>query len=434
MFKSRVVLIAIFIPLAILHILIVIPAYQSPEVFTEIDSLQYLDLAYGLQSTRSYEGLTIPDIDLMRPPGYPLFLLFSLILGGGSLKLVPIFQLIILLASAGLIFLTGVELGSRKAGVVGSFIYLLNPNAAFWSLMLLTETIAGFWLVLGIWFAVRYWNTGRALWLGLFGAALALGTLTRPIMLPLSLFLAAIIFIIEWVKGRNLRMSFTSLMYFTVSLLLLIIPWQLRNLSVHGHFSLSTVGESTFHNWIVANTLAKIEGITRNEASVMISNSGRSLGYSMEIIRLHPTIFIQDQVRGIMRTFLGAEYATWAMKLGRVQVGNADMISALLERRDLVEFGTAFSEQLRIPWFWAGIYALLFNVIMYVLVGIAVMKAIRRRLPSPVSYFIIFTLILSIVFLLLLPLGAGESRFRAPADPLLGLLAGMAFLDRNTPV
>lgn len=434
MFKPKVVFSAIFIPLTILHILIVIPAYQSPEVFTEIDSLQYLDLAYGLQSTGRYEGLTIPGIDLMRSPGYPLFLLLSLILGGGSLKLVPIFQLIILLASAGLISLIGVELGSRKAGVVGSIIYLLNPNAAFWSLMLLTETIAGFWLVLGIWFAVRYWNTGRASWLGLFGAALALGALTRPIMLPLGLSLAALLFIIEWVKYRNFRRSFTSPMYFMISLLLLIIPWQLRNLSVHGHFSLSTVGESTFHNWIVANTLAKIEGITRNDASAMIANSGRSLAYSMEIIRSHPTIFVQDQVRGITRTFLGAEYATWAIKLSGDQVGNADMISALLDRRDLVEFSIAFSEQLKIPWFWAGIYALLFNAVMYALGGIAVLKATRRRFPSPVSYYLFFALILSLVFLLLLPLGAGESRFRAPADPLLGLLAGMAFLDRDTPV
>jgi hypothetical protein len=40
---------------------------------------------------------------------------------------------------------------------------------------------------------------------------------------------------------------------------------------------------------------------------------------------------------------------------------------------------------------------------------------------------VILLLVMLAYFLLFAPLGAGESRFRAPADPLLGLLAGLAF-------
>jgi hypothetical protein len=76
------------------------------------------------------------------------------------------------------------------------------------------------------------------------------------------------------------------------------------------------------------------------------------------------------------------------------------------------------------------LYAFGFDLVLYGLCIVAIWKSFRRERYGTVIK-LVFLLILALSYLLFAPLGAGESRFRAPADPLLGLLAGLAFIRRE---
>jgi 4-amino-4-deoxy-L-arabinose transferase-like glycosyltransferase len=423
--SSSLFLILIFAILGLLHLLLAVPAYRVPEKFMEVDSYQYLDLAQSLQATGRYQAVVFDGFDLIRPPGYPLFLAIS-----GADQAVPLLQTLLLLLTAGLILSIGIEAGYKVVGVAGAILYLLNPNAAFWSLMFLSETLAGFWLMLSIWCMVRYWKTSDVAWAVVAGLAISAGALTRPILLPLALVLVLLLAWSDWKKYQDSFRAARAGAWMAVGVLALVLPWQMRNSIVHGYFTLSKVDESTFQNFIVAKTLAEVEGVTRDEAAAMIATSPSPWRTSLEVVRDHPFVFIKDQVRGIMRTVLGAEYATWAIKIGGQQVQNMGMLSALLDDRSLFLFLSAFIRQLQTPWFWAGLYALVYNGVLYGL-GLAGVLKVFRGDRNGIPFRLTAVLIIGALFLLIAPLSAGESRFRAPADPLLGLLAGMAFLERG---
>jgi hypothetical protein len=93
----------ILLVLAILRLLLVIPAYQQPLEFTEVDSFQYLELAQGMRSRGEYRGDT-EGVDLLRPPGYPLFLWLGLAIGNGALNSVPLLQLLLVFFSAAFLY------------------------------------------------------------------------------------------------------------------------------------------------------------------------------------------------------------------------------------------------------------------------------------------------------------------------------------------
>ena len=414
----------VLVILILLRLLLVIPAYQQPLEFAEVDSFQYLDLAQGMRMRGEYRSET-EGMDLLRSPGYPLFLWLGLTLGNGALNYVPLLQLLLVFFTAVFLYWIGLELGSRKAGFIAALLYLINPNAAFWSLMLLTETLAAFCLALSVWSAVKYWQSGGKGWLFLSGLALSAGAITRPIVLPLAILVVLLLVWLEWRSSRSVKKSLSTLAV-VVGVFALVFPWQLRNACLHGQFTLSEVGDSTFRNWIVAKTMAQVEGMTRDEAVAIIATAPDPMTFSLQYIQDHPAAFAKEQVRGIARTLLGAEYATWGEKIGGEVISNAGMLSALLDRRNLVEFLGSFAEQLKSPWFWAGLYALGFDLVLYGLCVVAVWKTFRRDRRDNMTKVVIL-LILMLAYLLLVPLGAGESRFRAPADPLLGLLAGLAF-------
>lgn len=411
-----------------LRVLLVIPAYRAPHQFADVDSLQYIDLARGMWLTGQYGGGADDAIDLLRPPGYPVFLVLGLIMGNGSLSWVAVLQLLLVFATAWILYRVGLDIGSRRVGLAAAFLYLVNPNAAFWSLMLLTETLAAFLLALSVAGVVRYWKTGWRGWLLLSGLGLSAGAITRPIVLPLALMITLLLIWVQWRRQPSLKAAIPILAVMALGVFSLVLPWQVRNAFVHGRLTLSQVGETTFANWMVAKTIARVEGITRDEAAAAIGAAANPMLFSLEYVARHPTAFFREQARGVARTLLGADYVSWAFFLGRESIANASMLSALIDHSDLRGFGSSFVGQLHSPWFLAGLCALVFDFVLYGLCAAGLVRAVRENRHSTVSSLGAL-LALSLVYLLIVPMGAGDSRFRAPADPLLGWLAGLAFYD-----
>jgi len=427
--KTKLMYIAIGV-LVILHLVLVIPALQHPASFQTRDSYDYLDLARTFLSTGRYEGTDYPGADLIRPPGYPAFLMMGLLIGQGETGVISIMQVILLFATAWLVYKVFSACGYPNVGLAAVIVLLLNPNAAFWSMMLMTETLAGFFLALGLLCFIKFWKTSHRRWLFWAGLALSAGALTRPIVLPLAIGIGMLFLLLEWRQTRLAAYALKVTAIFIIGVLALVVPWQLRNQAVHGQFTLSEVGESTFQNWYVAQTLASAEGYSRDEASAIIAKSANPMRYSLEVIRTYPEIFIKEQARGIMRTLLGAEYGSWAKAIAGDETTTTGVLSAILDQGSPGGVFEALKTQITNTWFWAGMYALFFDVVLFIAVIWGVWRVFREY-RQEVVFNLAALLVVSLFYLLTIPGVAGESRFRVPADPLLALAAGMAFLPKR---
>jgi 4-amino-4-deoxy-L-arabinose transferase-like glycosyltransferase len=416
--------------LVILHLVMVLPALQYPSRFLTRDSYDYLDLARTFLSTGKYAGTVYPGVDLIRPPGYPIFVMIGLWIGQGETGLVSILQVFILFATAWLLYSICVQCGYRNAGLVAVIFLLLNPNAAFWSMVLMTETLAGFFLTIGLWCFVHYWKARKYRWLMGPGLAFSAGALTRPIIFPLVLVLGLIFFILEWRSAKQPIQAIKVSIVFFIGLLCLVLPWQLRNQVAHAQFTLSEVGESTFQNWYVAKTLASAEGYSRDEASAIIAKQANPMKFSLEVIRTYPVIFIKEQARGIFRTLLGAEYGTWATVYTGDETGTTGILSAFIDKGSASEMLFAIKSQASNPWFWAGMYALFYDIALGAAIVLGMWRVMRIYRQDLVFNLAVLVLV-ALVYLLIIPGVAGESRFRVPADPILALAGGWAFLPRS---
>jgi 4-amino-4-deoxy-L-arabinose transferase-like glycosyltransferase len=416
--------------LVVAHLVMLIPAIRAPERFQRLDSEQYIALARALLQNGRYGIPGERDHELFRPPLYPMMVAFSILVGNGNLAWVSILQTLIFFGSAYLTYSAGGDLGGRKAGSLALILYLLNPNAAFWKLMVLSETFAAFLLAFSFWWLVRFWRhpwrRGKYWQVFLSGIFLGLSALARPIALPL-LALWIVVILIEsgvYASRRQMILALQVGLVCALGFFILVLPWQLRNYRLHGMFTLSISGDFTIYRWNIARVLARAENMPLEEAQVYMGEVVDPLQTSVQIIQRYPVVFAKEQVRGILRTCFGAEFGSWAYSLSSHQVPTTNIVSTLIEpagERLNIE------NLLREPWFWAGIYALVYDLVIFGLICRSVLWAVKLKERTFASAILL--LALSMGYLILFPAANGDSRFRVPADPFLGVMAGLAITE-----
>lgn len=408
-------------------------AMQHIISFMEVDSQAYVGLAQNLLQTGKYVHPIDPDEDLYRPPVYPLFLAGVMALSGGSVNAVPLLQALLCLLAAFLLYRCGVEVHSPRSGVAAALFYLLNPNSAFWSYKILTETLAGFWLVLAVYLLVRYWRTGLLRWALFSGLVLGLGALTRPILFPLAI---AWIFILGWLALRKApvnappRQGWKSTLLLALGFLVIVTPWQVRNYLTYQKYTISTVGTHALLDWNAARILEQAEGYSFIEAQKLLSQSGDPVNYSLQLVRRYPLITVKLQAKGIVRTLLGAEFDTWSRTFTNRSAPQSGILTILFGGGDAGQLWHSLQTLLGSPWFWAGMAALVYDGVLYLACLAGIYRSWKDQRGQD-AWRLALVLLVSVSYLVLAPLATGDSRFRVPADPLLALLAGLAWLPRQ---
>jgi len=418
--------------LILLHLVLALAAMQNIENFMTVDSTGYINLAKALYKTGSYTVPGDPYIDLFRPPGYPAFLAMNLVLTGGNPALIPLTQTCVLFLTAFMLYRIGKESGHSKAGKAAAFLYLINPNADFWSLMVLSETFFALFMVLTIWQLNRYWQSKQLRWMLTAGLTLGWSSLIRPIAYPLWIVWGALMLLsILRTSPQQRLMTIKAVLSFSFGVLLVITPWQLRNYAVKGQYTLSISTGYTLEYWNAARVLARAEGTSIKEAQIQIMNETDPVKTSWEIFRKYPRIAIVEQIRGILRTGLGAEYGSWANAFTGKPVTTSGIVSIIFDKKGLAALGQAFKNVVKTPWLLAGLYALVFDAALLVLNIMGCIKIWQMRKTS-VLFGLGLVLLTGLGYLILAPLANGDSRFRAPADPLLALLGGFSQLTLSS--
>jgi len=412
----------------ILRLLLVAVPLNFPEGGILVDSEGYLRLARAIQETGSYRDPFKED--LYRPPGYPLFIAAARLGSGTATWPVVLLQLIVSGVASLLLAGAAGRIGHPRVGMASAFIYALSPAGCLWALTIMSETLFAFLLVLGVYLLMRFLQDGRHAWVGLAGLTLGVASMVRPIGVFLIPVWAGIL-VVRGLRGR-LRPVLTSAVVLVVAGSLPIATWMIRNAAVHGELVLSTVGTRTFYAFNLAVVMAEVHGITRDQAATQIALSENPEGLAKEVITAHPVVFLAEQIRGVVRTLLGAEPRAWVRLFGVEGDASFGVISSALSG----DFGEAVrragqvleSPQTRLvaP---LVILAVLFSVAAFALAAAGVRHGLAKG-----GEFATFTLIVTLTMLYLVgvPGAAGQGRFRMQAEPLLAMLAGLGWVAVRT--
>ena len=420
---QRVCLILLIIWL-LARLFFTVPIFRNPQRAEVAHLNTYLELARSLLERGSYEGYSRDNIDLKRTPTYPVFIALVQALFGDNLGFLALSQLLLTICTCRLIYMTTQMITNETIAIAAAWIYALNPNSLFWALTALTETVFAFFLTLSIFFLVKFAQSMGMRWVILSAITLGIAILTRPMAVWLIPIWVGFVVIFSWHKSWKNRIRDAILVL--GALWLIILPWQYRNYVVNGQFTLSNVARATVQNWMIARGLAQAKGITRQEAVAEIDASDDSTRYILEIIRKYPKEMALAQLKGIFRTIIGFEYSTWSNLIGVYSPLGQDFTQAALDLdiRQLRKAMTEIVDSKAIPHIFITLWGLGYSLVIWSLViagAFFSVKQDRSRL-----FFILILMVTS--YLILIPLGAGDARFRVPAAPGLSILGGVGLI------
>jgi hypothetical protein len=175
--------------------------------------------------------------DLLRGPGYPLFLAATYAAEQRG-YLAIVLQQLMLVASAALVFgLLGVFAVPRKIALVLTGVFLFEPHLWLLSLQTMSETLATLLLLLMLSLSLAVPRLAAPKRHALFGLCLGALLLVRPSTLTITPFFVVLLFLAdEGSMGRRLRCAALA----CGIALLVVSPWIARNHRLTGEWLLSS--------------------------------------------------------------------------------------------------------------------------------------------------------------------------------------------------
>ncbi|MBY0276211.1 sulfatase-like hydrolase/transferase [Candidatus Binatia bacterium] len=189
------------------------------------DEGYYVRAARSLVAGDGYPGA-------LRPPGYPAFVAAALALGGGSLRAARMVQIGVALLGVALVGAIVRRRFGAGAAALSALLAALDPTLIFYSHLFWSETLVAT-LLLGALFCLdRFDLERRDVWLAAAGVVLGAAVLTRDMLL---FFVPAVV---GWTwlvpGGARPSIALRRAALVVVPVLLLVVPWMLRNQALLG--------------------------------------------------------------------------------------------------------------------------------------------------------------------------------------------------------
>jgi 4-amino-4-deoxy-L-arabinose transferase-like glycosyltransferase len=409
-----------------IRLALLVPAVSRPERSLLTDSQGYLDLAEGLRTRGVFEAPAF--VESIRTPGYPVFLAIVQSVTGREVAPVIVVQVLLSIAVAGMVYLTGAQAAGPSVGWAGAFLWALNPNGLFWSFTIMSESLFAFLLAGSLLLVVLALRRDSLGMYGLGGLALGLATLVRPIgiyLIPCWF----VVLLLEGLRRHGLRRGWRAAAVLGLVAYGLVFAWAARNYMAHGEFFFSKTTGVTLRSYMLARALADARGVSRSEAAQVMSDSTDLAVLARQIFSESPWSYPRVIAAGIARTALGTEVDTWLFLFGLRGTGQGLLTSLL--KGDVAEAMAAVA-RLFAPralalsgWLllWGGLYAI--GAWLAAIVG-WIRKHANLDSTGATAHWLAA---LSAIYLVVVPLANGDARFRAPVDPLLAFLAGVLWLN-----
>ncbi|MFN8636375.1 MAG: hypothetical protein U0893_21200 [Chloroflexota bacterium] len=222
----------------------------GPPTFVTPDSDDYLWPGYALASGLGFEP------ELRRTPLYPIFIAAVLASGGDLASIATVQHGLGVLTTALTFGLGRVAFGGlagRIAGLVAGLMVALSGPLIVYEHYLMSEAVFTLVLTLALLVLAVALRSPRRGWLVAAGGAMALAALTRPIgqaATPVAVGLPLLLALPSWRLG--VQRAATA----AVGLALVLAPWTIRNLLVHG----TTGAEGALGQALIGRTVRHDKG------------------------------------------------------------------------------------------------------------------------------------------------------------------------------
>jgi 4-amino-4-deoxy-L-arabinose transferase-like glycosyltransferase len=195
----------------------------------ETDAKDYDRLGLSLSQGLGYVN-DIGEPTAMRPPVYPVFLGAIYFIAGHHLFWVRLLQAILGAGTCLLTFFIATIVFDRKTAMLSGFLCCFYPHLIVRTSEIMSENLFAFLLLLGIWILMTR-NSSFSLWVP--GMIFGLALLTRSNLILL----------------RQKRSFLKRAAFFISGVLLVLLPWTIRNYSrLHSFVPLANNGGITFYN------------------------------------------------------------------------------------------------------------------------------------------------------------------------------------------
>jgi hypothetical protein len=281
------------------------------------DGAQYHEIAVGfLNGTPLSETNWATD----RTLGYPYFVTAIYAISNNSIWLVFAIQTLINILMIPMVYWSAREIfSSRRAGNLAAATFALSAISVAWaSRYLYTETLFTLFLLASLMVFIKIWQRDSLKWFFVLGILLGLATIIRSV---LQYFIIVPILIIL-LQDRTLRRKAILSGITVVGLVLIIAPFQLRNLNEYGHYTLSTISGNVLFKSTV-NAKARADGTdfyqarddlkfaTRDDIPNPFDLSERNKMLGLSSVKENPIDFAVLYVQGIISFMIGTEKSSY---------------------------------------------------------------------------------------------------------------------------
>jgi len=239
-YKKLIIIFLIASSLRMLFFVVTEPWENNDKLIDQWDSKSYHEIALNLLENKVFSSSehTPYHPNIFRTPLYPFFLMAVYIAFGIKPYIVILFHIVAGSLTCILTYKIGKIMFNEKAALLAGLLVACEYSGIYYGNLLLTETIFTSLFVVHMYFIAQYLmtNDDRAL---LYSAImLGLATLCRPISIYFSVFLIGF-FLLHF--GKNYRQGIVAYSLFILLFLVTISPWMVRNYSLTGNFSISSL-------------------------------------------------------------------------------------------------------------------------------------------------------------------------------------------------
>ncbi|TSC73306.1 MAG: hypothetical protein G01um101470_155 [Parcubacteria group bacterium Gr01-1014_70] len=394
------------------------------------DASGYWNLATEITQHSSYG-------ELLRPPGYPLYLAFFQTFLGTDVKAqyaAVMVQIACTAFAVILLYRLLKRVSTEHTAMAASLFFALEPNSAYYSTLLLSDALFVFLLI-----TCTYVFLTKTTYRAFFGAGFVLGAAMT--VRPIAQFFPAVailyLCIIHGVK-RNIIVSSAA---FFLGTLILPLPWMVYNHNTHDSFILSSSGPNTYYKYVMPQFEAWRTG--KN-----IDDVYREFSIALDTAVAKGTLaetFMQSEVKRIVTDNASAYTVYHTVKTVPFFLG--DGIREILQKLKLLEIEQLNITTLILQHKFKGIAkAILAHPPLFIAVAGGVFWSAvlllavaglwhAYRMGNHVRQHAIFFAV-TILYFVLLTGAATSTRHRMPALPFIAALSAIGFYalaDKRKP-
>ena len=172
--------------------------------------------------------VTDPEPTAELAPLFPHFLGVVTFLGVTSVAAQKLVMAVVGTLTVAVLGLAGREAAGERVGLLAAGIAAVYPFLWVADGSLMSESLYGLWLSLGLWVAIRFGRRPSTRRAATLGALVALAALTRGEALALSVL---VIVPLAWIGGRDLGQRLRLVGAAAAACVVVLAPWTIRNLA-----------------------------------------------------------------------------------------------------------------------------------------------------------------------------------------------------------